>query len=246
MKRKQIAILGAILLVSMSCRKEEVPQIANFSLDFTLAQSGSMTKASDNPFDVIYDDLIQTRKITPTHYNISFTLEGKSEPALVTEGYWNKKEFFALPVGTYKVVGRSEGLSPQRADTLCLSFNQTIKIEASTNKIALKADYASCMLIFDAGDIGDIYVTNSLYSNKVFVSNEYKNYRYCCFDVTDPIWSEGDVWNSNRLPRHIHIIRKDETVSQIFVISSNFENGKYYYYKDIGGEYELAKMNAGS
>lgn len=99
---KKIIFLGVILLL-VSCNKQSANQKeVYFTIDYYFPESGSMyTKASsgDIAYQTFKDNCIDTRKVMPTKYEITFTNEDTGEITNI-KGHWNKKEGFRLPAGS--------------------------------------------------------------------------------------------------------------------------------------------------
>lgn len=234
-------IMASMMCAFSSCSEDEiyVPQDVAFTLDYTFAESGSMTRATgEEVYSSFYDKYIKTKQLTPTTYSLTFT--NKETGAVATiNGRWDKKDAIRLTEGVYEVTGTSVPLYKRRAgepsDTAYLSFNETINIAKDMSSLVLQAQYDSYLLMFDADNIKEIYyhhidgieVKHSLYETESVRSVFIKN-------------MEGDR------PHYIYLTRNDGQKTTITLDKFPFEKGKYYYFNDMTNSFDIPKMESGN
>ena len=139
-----------------SCANDEIytPQEVGLTLDYTFAESGSMTRAAgEEVYGSFYEKYIKTKKLTPTTYSLIFT-----------NGVWGNKDAIRLMEGEYTVAGTSapqpiedEMLSHHISDTVFISFDETVHISKDMTSITLTAKYDSYLLMFDKDNCNEAY-----------------------------------------------------------------------------------------
>lgn len=245
MNRNVLTTILLVLVCSCSSEKEgpmKEKQDVSLTIGYTLINSGSMTKSTYSDF---YDKYINSRVLTPCSYSISFK-NIESGDSLVVNGLWENKDFFTLKEGNYEVKGTSYPMNSSKVgykeyivqDTVSLCFNEKMKITKDMNNLLLKANYDCCMILFDNANIKDIYLRKDM-TPKV---NAYKldNVLYLFIrdkKILDEVCTE--------LKTPLYIERKDGSVSELWINKFNMEKGKYYYFENINGNYELSPMENG-
>lgn len=239
---KKLFIQAATLcsmLCFHSCNNEiEVtkPQEVEFTIDYSFS-SGSMSRSTnDEIYTKFYEDHIKTREITPDNYAFTFT---NKETGQINEirGLWSENNLIRLPEGTYVVKGNSyDGDGIYVKDKVVLSFDTETTISNSTNSITLKANY-NCSLVFFSAELTD----KVRYRSGVKGSNGYTeviedlkvldNYHYCFVKG----FSESD--NS-----YFEINRINGKIPKVFTKNLNLENGKYYFFNNLTGGFDLDPM----
>lgn len=237
---RKIIFLGTMILL-LSCSKQEINQNdACFTIDYYFPDTGTMYSKSATS-DAVYQDFkknyIDTRKVTPTKFYLTFKNEQDGTIAKIN-GDWTRQEGFMLPAGKYIVNGYSEPAEYNYSstsdyavtDTLYLSFSQTIELSAETDEIKLQATYNSYLLLFDKANIQDIS----------------KAYTYpLCFRNTENVYF---AFISNSIAEDTHpisIIRSNGDKSNLYLDQLNGENGNYYYFRDTDYGFDLPEMKPG-
>lgn len=245
MKKILFALFGVLLYSCSSDEKEEPTegiQDVSVTLSYTLANSGSMTRSTYSDF---YNKYIETRLLTPSSYSISFK-NIENGDSIVINGKWKNKNFFVLREGTYSVKGvsyPSNSVKPGFAeyivqDTVSLCFDEKIEITKNMSNLSLKAKYDCFMLLFDNDDIDLIYYDQSI--NPKINSYKINNIFYMFVRNKKLIDDLGKVFNSP-----LYIKKRDGYVSELWLDKFNMEIGKFYYFKDTNGTYNLSPMDNG-
>lgn len=234
----QLTVLTAVLCLS-SCNKDEIrqPQEVEFTIEYSFS-SGSMSRATnDETYTKFFNDYIKTRKITPNHFSISFINSETNQKTDIT-GLWTEKSLVKLLEGDYTVSGNSINKSSSYKyvrDSLALSFNDNISINSKTTSLKIKADYNCSLIFFDASKITKVRYVNDDYYNKVDESlNILNDYFY------------GFVHSYIGDNSYIEITRKYDKTVKIYTKGLNLENGKYYFFNDLTGGFDLEPMTPGN
>lgn len=228
-------------LCFQSCNNEieiKEPQVVEFSLDYSFSSGSMVRSANDDAYNKFFEDHIKTREITPDNYAFTFT---NKETGQINEirGLWSENNLVRLPEGTYAVKGNSyDGDGLYVKDKVVLSFDTETAISNSTNSITLKANY-NCPLVFFSAELTDKVryrsgVTSG-YQEKIDDLKTLDNYHYCFVKE----FSESD--NS-----YFEITRTNSKISKVFTKNLNLENGKYYFFNDMTGGFELDPMTPGN
>lgn len=238
---KKISLI-LLLLSIMSCSKKTqvTNELVEFYIDYQFPESGSMYTKSEEG-DAAYSNFkkgyIETRKVTPSKYNLVFK---NNETGALTniEGHWEKKEGFRLPAGDYIVSGYSrpdEITESSRqyfvTDTAYLAFSQNLTISPASESIILNAQYDSYLMIFDKDGIDRIGQADS--RPESFAKTEDIIYAFIPPEISDSYYP-------------VFIYRTDGDRSYIYLDQLKGENGKYYYFKDIDYSFTLPDMGAGN
>lgn len=236
MKTNYLLLLTAILVCGCES-KENQPEVieVGLTLNYSLPQSGSMTKGPSDVYDAFYDAHIATRQLLPDYYDLIFYNKSGDNVAELT-GYWSSSSLVRLPVGQYNVVGMSKGGSNFSDDfsKAPLSFNEEITVSATMSNLTLHAQYNCFLLLFDeegktnmewsadgksySGTSGSAPKLDGLYY--LFVQG-FKDTGYV-------------KWYNGSKPCKINMTQFD------------FQNGYYYYFNDLTSTFEVPKMQQGS
>ena len=239
-------VVASVVCVCSSCSEEEiyVPQEVAFTLDYTFAESGSMTRATgEEVYSSFYDKYMKTKQLTPTTYSLTFTNKETGATATIN-GRWDKKDAIRLTEGAYEVTGTSAPLHKTRAgepsDTAYLSFNETINIKKDMSSLVLQAQYDSYLLMFDADNVKDIYY----YHTSNYTSGNIKRSLYEAEFVRSIFIRDLKYADSN--PHYIYLTRNDGQKTTITLDKFPFEKGKYYYFNDMTNSFDIPKMESGN
>ena len=258
---KKLFMIGILALALCSCSKEEVdttPKEVELKLDYTFAESGSMTRAGADVYGAFYDKYIKTKKLTPKTYSLTFKNKSNGNLALKVSGYWGDNNVVRLPSGTYTVEGTSypiiNGYEKVPADTVYIKFKENIAITEDMTELELNADYDCYLLLFDTSN-----TTSAQYNSKtqeylpktqslilpsdetnfwLFVNN---NYSYNYIDNQDGVNYSYTYMNNN-----IELKRKDGNITTIYFNGLNTEIGKYYYFNDMTNSFDIPPMESGN
>ena len=231
-----------------SCANDEIytPQEVGLTLDYTFAESGSMTRAAgEEVYGSFYEKYIKTKKLTPTTYSLIFTNVATGAQTTITNGVWGNKDAIRLMEGEYTVAGTSapqpiedEMLSHHISDTVFISFDETVHISKDMTSITLTAKYDSYLLMFDKENCSEIYY--HIYMNG---RNNRKNLyqadnNYIIFINKFPMIGGNDNF--------IWLTRHDSSKTKIELEKQPFEKGKYYYFNDMTNSFDIPKMESGN
>lgn len=248
MKRFLLFAVPLFSLMLPSCSNDLEPidtkQEVSVNLDYSLMQSGSMSRAGDDVYTNFYESCIKTKELAPKNFTLNFSEEGGTEICDI-EGQWGDNEGIRIIEGSYKVTGvthpRYQSTAPKYAgDSLWLKFDETVRIAKDTKTITLSAKYDCFLLLFDASNIKDIN-TYYLYNDHLkFALNRHNNIYYLFVNKTM-------VTNSNRESYLImEITRPSGTKITINLGRLKFEFGKYYYFNDVTNSFDIEAMEPGA
>ena len=241
MKKHLIIVALFILWICGSCSKaQEQIQDISISLDYTLPEIGDMGGRSGAAlYSEFYAKYISTRKLTPTTYTLTFTNTNDGSSITINDR-WADGHGLKLPIGTYKVEGSSSPKSKYIGqyekgliDTLWLKFSEEIEIKPEITRIKLRASYDSFMLFFDAEEISSI-------ESYVVSTNEYND----SVAQVDAIYYL--FLQSVKVGQRLVVYRKNGGSAVMDLGKMALEKGKYYYFGDIGTEYDLPEMENGN
>ena len=249
MKSKSF-LMAMLLVIAMSvsitsCTKEEtpdVPQDVIFTLNYTFAESGSMTRATGaEVYNEFYDSYIKTKRLTPTTYSLTFTNKESGAEVAVVKGTWTEKEGIRLPEGTYHVEGTSERIytggsidaaSEYVSDTVFIKFDEDIALKENQTELTLTAKYDSYLLMLDATNIKSVTYTGI----KNWNFGEADDLKYLFVQRASTVSKTEDRIN----------ITRDNNKVTIYVKKLPFEKGKYYYFNDMTNSFDLPPMESGN
>ena len=233
-----------------ACSNDEdefyTPQEVDFTLDYTFAESGSMTRATgESVYNDFYEKYIKTKQLTPTTYSLTFTNNATGAKTIINNGIWKNKDVIRLMEGEYTVTGtsapqpiESELLSHYSSDTVFVSFNETVNISKDMTNINLTAKYDSYLLLFDKDNCNEVYYQvylNGRNNRKYLYQTEKNN---IIFIKNFPIINGNDNF--------IWLIRNDNSQIKIELEKQPFEKGKYYYFNDMTNSFDIPKMESGN
>lgn len=238
---KKTLLLCAFVAALVSCKKESPePQIVDFSVDYTFAESGTMKSSSAAEiYNNFYTTAIKNKQYTPKRYNLKFSnAEGKV--VAIAEGRWGAKDLIRLPEGEYTVTGSSRPNvnNYYPSDSVYIAFNEKISVTKDTKAINLTAKYDSFLLMFDAENTGSVIWR---LSDKSGYQKEYME-----------IGKLGEVYYFffKQLPdgQNQMIVYKKEGGAQFDIALDNipFEIGKYYYFNNATGSFDIPPMEPGN
>lgn len=235
-----MVLIMASGLTFFSCSSDEeiyIPQEVDLTLDFTFAESGSMTRATgDEVYDAFYNKYIKTKELTPKTYSLTFTnLDTKAHSEF--NGYWDCKDGVRLTEGKYVVTGNStpKQKAINASDSVYLSFQDTVQIVKDMKMLTLKADYNAFLLMFDAENIKAIAYNPGDNSNSSFPLKKTEENIYYLFMT-------GIYGNYT----NIALGRNNDLYSYIYLNRVPFEKGKYYYFNDMTNSFDIPKMESGN
>lgn len=241
-------IMASMMCAFSSCSEDEiyVPQDVAFTLDYTFAESGSMTRATgEDVYSSFYDKYIKTKQLTPTTYSLTFTNKETGAKAIV-KGRWDKKDAIRLTEGAYEVTGTSVPLYKTKegepSDTVYLSFNETINITRDMSSLVLQAQYDSYLLMFDADNVKEIYYQH--YYSSSYANSNVKHILYEAESVRSVFIR--DLKYADDKPHYIYLTRNDGHKTTITLDKFPFEKGKYYYFNDMTNSFDIPKMESGN
>lgn len=243
-----LAVLVSGLVVT-GCSEDEnmaitEPEEVEFTLDYSFAESGSMTRATGSEiYATFYDKYIKTKVLTPKTYSLTF--KNKVTNAIATlKGYWGSKDGVRLPEGEYEVTGVS---SPQLnrnipSDTVYIQFNETVNIKKDMENLNLTAIYDSYLLLFDSNNstkcrfFHDINNSSQIRVDKELSMTENGYY----------LFIRDFSYTSSTFDPLIYITRLDKQVSTINLDNIPFSKGKYYYFNDMTNSFDIPMMESGN
>ena len=233
---RRILCLFSILATIFACSKDlSEPTEVSVSIDYTLPESGNMGRSGAALYAEFYDTQIATRKLTPSTYQLTFT-NIADQSTVTIKDQWNKNHALKLLAGTYKVEGTSASVEDDfegGIDTLYLSFNEEVKIEASTTNLTLNAKYDSFMVFFDARDI-----KRATYH---FLSSGSVKQQLSKSGDIFYLFSQGCDYKEEKI-----LIERNSGTATIRIGEMTFEKGKYYYFGDLSSGYNLPYMENGN
>lgn len=257
---KKLFMIGILALALCSCSKEEVdttPKEVELKLDYTFAESGSMTRAGADVYGAFYDKYIKTKKLTPKTYSLTFKNKSTEQIALKISGAWGDNNVVRLPSGTYTVEGTSypiiNGYEKVPADSVYMKFKENIAITEDMTELELTADYDCYLLLFDtANTTSAAYNSREQYSSvlgqSLILPSDGTNFwlfvnsnSYKYIDNQDGISYSYYYVNNN-----IELKRKDTNITTIDFNGLKTEKGKYYYFNDMTNSFDIPPMESGN
>lgn len=237
-----------ICLTLFSCTNHGEPAMekreASVQLDYTIMESGSMSRAGEQVYMDFFESCIKTKKLAPRNFELKFVnKESSGEIIKDIAGKWGDNEGIRLPECMYQVTGSS---SPENAmgprysgDSLWLTFDETVFINQNTKNLTLSAKYDCFLLLFDANNIDSISAYH-YYSNSKFTLNRFNDIYYIFVNKTV-------VKDYNRdSALLLKIQRPSGTTITIDLTKMNFEFGKYYYFNDVTNSFNIEVMEPGN
>lgn len=230
------AFLLMLLFNACSSSEDYQPQEIEFNIDYVFS-SGDMTRATNAEiYDSFHKNHIASRKLTPDNFMLVFTNKETGQRNEVN-GLWSRNGLIRLTEGTYTVTGDSyDGASNvYTKEKAVLSFNDEIVINRSTKSVILKASYNCPLLFFSSKNTQSIvydHAPTSYTSESLPIVDEY----YYCF-IKSLSKTDGACFI---------ISRKDNTKVRVYTKNLILENGKYYFFDDITGGFDLPPMVPGN
>lgn len=247
-KMFSMMLIMASFVCFTACSNDDepyLPQDVEFTLDYTFINSGAMAKATRTIGAEVYNDFyekyIETRKLTPTTYSLTFTNQETGAVATIN-GRWDKKDGIRLPEGTYNVSGTSipqEGDFKEWSDSVYLVFNETVSLKKDDTKLTLTAIYDSFLLMFDTENTSKISCECRGFTstNKKGVPNDDKQFW---------IFMQKTYYDSKSHDFYLLVTRNDGQKSTIKLVDIPFEKGKYYYFNDMTNSFDIPRMESGN
>ena len=106
------------------------------------------------------------------------------------------------------------------------------------SNIVLKANYDCFMILFDNANIEDVYLRQDM-SPKV---NAYQLGNVFYMFIRDKKLLD-EICTIQETP--LYVKKKDSSISELWLNKFSMEKGKYYYFEDVNGSYELSPMGSG-
>lgn len=231
-----LLIISVFAFVGCKTVEPDTPKMVEFSLNYALPESGSMTRATAaEVYDSIYESYIKTGQLLPNPYTLSFKTMDGTEVASVS-GTWSENKPVMLSTGKYHVVGTSNGgvTYNDMYRKAPLKFDEEIVIDENTTSITLHANYDCFLLLFDAE--GKTYFRWSADgSGSSGISGDAGKVGDWYYIFVQEFKANGNVqWNYG------------SKENRIWMYNFNFQKGYYYYYNDLSGSFEIPKMQPGS
>ena len=242
---KKMFYIGLLALALCSCSKEEVdttPKEVEVKLDYTFAESGSMTRAGADMYGAFYDRYIKTKKLTPTTYKLTFTNKQTGTVAQIN-GLWNSQDGIRLVEGEYEVSGTSHPKEKRTSlgypsDSVYLAFNETVNISKDATVLTLNAKYDSYLLMFDKANYSSV-------TYEVFNTGGPKNLLESESLLTLFI-KDLKHGTTSSYDHYIYLTRSNGQKSEILLNNIPFEKGKYYYFNDMTNSFDIPPMDSGN
>ena len=258
---KKSLLLFTVLAVSLffSCEEENVPQMIEVSLDYTMLQEGSMTRSGSDTFQKFFDAYMATKVITPCSYSLTFT-EQSTKTTTQVSGYWGDGQKIWLTEGLYDVSGvsvpkytPSDCESP--IDTVSLKFEESIVISKDLPTVNLHAIYDSFMFIIEsealkevrwkchiAGSYSSTYDKFGQKGNVFYIFSKENPKRHYFKSDTSTYGGNIEVDKND-----VEIETNNGSITIIPVTGKTFNKGSYYYYcyNPYTVSYFLSEMSDG-
>lgn len=237
--KKILFALFCTVFVFQSCDSDDYqPKEVEFRIDYSFS-SGSMSRATnDEIYTKFYEDHIKTRKITPENYALLFTNKETGQKNEI-RGLWSENNLIRLTEGTYTVTGNSyDGPEMYAKDKVVLSFNTEFTVRATTESMVVTASYNCPLLFFSESLISGVRYKSGYingYSEVIDKLSTLDNYYYC--------FVKEFYTNANS---YFEITRTNGRVSKVYTDNLNLENGKYYFFNDMTGGFDLEPMTPGN
>lgn len=256
---KKMFYIGLLALALCSCSKEDgiiAPQEIEFTLDYTFAESGSMTRATGaEVYSDFYNKHIKTKLLTPKTYTLTFK-NSNGDEVLNVSGKWGDKNIVRLPSGSYTISGTSHPVVDKYqiipSDSVYMRFEEDITIKEDMSELVLNAIYDSYLLMFDKSNTKSIslkgyYIrtgTNKSHSIQLpsnddlyfaFINNDHFYY----LDEKENLYYPYTI-------ESITINRNDGTPVNINLYNLDFDLGKYYYFNNMTNSFDIPPMESGN
>lgn len=250
MKNLSMMLVFASIVGFSSCSNEEdvyIPQEVELTLDYTFAESGSLSRATGaDVYNDFYEKHIKTKELTPKTYYLEFKDVSNDATILSINGEWGTTSGIRLPEGEYNVVGYSrpcESYAEQPtylpSDTAYIVFNEKVSIVKDMTTLTLTAKYDSYLLLFDYGNISKIEIN----VGPKQLSNDGSCYWLFVKEDSWSNWDNGFQFNHNL---GADIIRNNGDNINVVFGRLPLEIGKYYYFNDMTNSFDIPKMESGN
>lgn len=226
----------AIGMLMQSCAKNEpelpTPEdntVVEFSIDYSFPSSGNMGRSTnDDLYTEFYNSHIVTKKVTSSVYSLTFTSKDGKATIANFSGNWEKPDIVRLPVGKYHVKGSSLADFTKAS----LVFDEDIEVSKTTSSITLNAIYDCSLLLFNY-DAETPKTEMKLGTYSVNVPKTDKIYYIFIDDERSKLTVSWD--NKYTTNKYVSI-----NLSQF-----TFEKGKYYFFNDVTGMFNIPPMTSG-
>lgn len=240
-----LMLLLATMLTFTACSSDDdepapEPQEVEVKLDYSLFESGSMTRSGETVYQQFYNDYIKTKELAPDTYSLSFFHAPGDEYKQRASGPWNGA-MVSLRTGDYHVVGESypsnynnnDAASRYVSDKLYLKFDETITVSSTTTNLKLNAKYDCYLLLFNKEGIKKItYNFQRSDKDASTIGNVFYMFVY------------KDTDSNERL--YVDVEKTDNTKIKLIIAGNGFEKGKYYYFNDITNSFDIEPMENGN
>ena len=238
-----LMLLCVAAVIFASCEKEYIPQEVEFSIDYTFAKSGSMSRSTGNEvYDAFYDKYIKSKVLTPKTYELIFTNKETGSSSTI-RGRWDEKDGIRLLEGQYEVVGKSIPLHKRDdfkefSDSVYIAFNEIVAISKDDTKLLLTAKYDSFLLMFDEENTKSISCNCTGYTGSTMLSKDENNF-WIFMQQTYRSTEHTKGFN-------LDVLRNDGLTSVVPLLNFSFEKGKYYYFNDMTNSFNIPPMESGN
>ena len=208
------------------------------SFVFTLDTSnGNLMSRSVTTCDEVFDefyDKIKTGELVAENYSLTLT-EVNTGIVYEFKGAWDSHNLVTMHTGDYKVVGTSTAIGNNIQEKCSFTFDEQIRISATSDVIMLHANYDCFLLIFNDAKIKTLTNFNGDETASFY---SFNNYRYAF--VNDLLYNENKKNDA-------YIIVKDlnDVESKIHTSELIFQKGKYYIYNSMSNGFDLPPMEDG-
>lgn len=235
------AILALALTACSSSNDEpqQPKQNVEVSLSYIFADNGDMARSTGSEvYTTFYNNQIKTKKLTPQHYNLTFT--DNNGATFTMESYWNKNSKFNILEGEYTVTGTSSPTT-KTTDTLYLKFNEKITIKKENPNITLTAINNCFLLMLNSEQIKSVSL--EAYD---FVGDKKNNYTLSKTDNVYFLFAQS-FYKSYYGTNIMSITYNDGRNSNISDLEEiPFEKGKYYYFNEVSNSFDIPAMEEGN
>ena len=233
-------LIATIAVACQSCSSDNnepapEPQEVEVKLDYSLFESGSMTRSGETVYQQFYNDFIKTKELAPKTYSLSFVANNKYVQQV--SGKWGIDDAVLLREGTYSVSGTSAPADGTYfSDYMYLLFNEEVNISKEMTKLTLNAKYDCFLLMFDAVNIKTISATFSTYSGGSELSKAGNTY-YLFVNSTK---------NGEGRDLYIKLTRQNGSNVELNIAAMGLQKGKYYYFNDMTNSFDIDPMENGN
>ena len=216
----------------------EIGRTAEFSIGYTLMQSGSMTRSAESVYNDFYTNYMLTKVVAPETYSLQFDGNKMS----VVDGRWDDSSMVTMLAGTYTVTGTS-GPSGRVGDRMYLIFNEKVKIEPNTTSIVFNPAYDCSLVIFKKSDFASArceYRPSPSYATDKTQFAEIGDYLYLF--ISEPSYESGG-WGT--MPLHIYAKKPSGEEIEFNAHELGFKKGYYYVFDTITNSFNVPEMRRG-